>query len=463
MIRLFSRYISKNNILYFIVEGFIIFWGVLLAIGIGFYISKEGDISPEYIVLKILFITLICQLALIYNEGYSINFKDSKRILLIKILESFGVTFIFLSISYFFFPQLIIGKGVFLLTIAILPPLLFIWRIAYVLMPIFDQNKERILIIGTDELAIAIGKRIIEKSYAGYQMIGYITEDEKRVGERLFNPSIIATTKEILSIVEKNRIDRIIVALPEMRGRFPVIPLLKLRLAGVEVEDGVSFYEKICGKIHVNHLKPGWLIFSTGFRNRQIELGKRVIDILLAAFWILVTAPFMLITAALIKFDSPGPVLFRQERVGQGGKVFTLLKFRSMKIDAEAESGPVWAETEDKRVTRVGRIIRKLRIDELPQMINVLKGDMSFVGPRPERPYFVKDLEKTIPYYSIRNTVKPGITGWAQINYPYGASVEDALEKLQYDIYYIKNMTLLFDLTIFIETIRTVLYGSGAR
>jgi len=374
-----------------------------------------------------------------------------------------GATSILLAIFYFFFPSLLIGRGIFVLTMALLPPLLFFWRILYTETSVFKRNREKILIIGTDELALEIGKRIVENGNTGYEVAGYLDEDERRVGESLFNPRIIGTTKEIVSVAERTGADRIIVALQEMRGRLPVGPLLKLRLDGVAVEDGVSFYEKISGKIHVSHLKPGWLIFSEGFKRRQIEIGKRITDIVLSIIGLILVSPIMLITALLIKIDSPGPVLFKQERVGAGGRVFTLLKFRSMKDKAESESGPVWADLNDRRVTRVGRIIRKLRIDEFPQMFNVLKGEMSFVGPRPERPFFVSKLEKRIPYYSLRHTVKPGITGWAQVRYPYGASIEDAMEKLQYDIYYIKNMSLFFDMTIILETIKTVLMGRGAR
>lgn len=464
MIRLFSRYILTRDILFFITEGFVISLGVLLAIGIRFSFDSETINSYEYITAKILFITVVCQTTLLYNELYFTNLGDHNRTLFIKLLQSLGATSILLAISYFFFPSLIIGRGIFILTIIVLPPLLFIWRTSYREIPVFKKNKERILILGTGNLALEIGKKIFDKGHADYmEVVGYLDEDKSRVGESLFNPKIIGTHEEILSIVERARIDRIIVALTEMRGMLPIGPLLKLRLDGVGVEDGVSFYEKISGKIHVSHLKPGWLIFSDGFRRRQIEIGKRIIDILLAIIGLLLASPVMFITALLIKLDSPGPILFRQERVGEGGRIFPLLKFRSMKADAESGSGPVWAELNDHRITRVGHLIRKLRIDESPQMINVLRGEMSFVGPRPERPYFVAKLKKKIPYYSLRHTVKPGITGWAQIKYPYGASVRDALEKLQYDIYYIKNMTILFDLTIVLETIKTIVMGTGAR
>src|SRR3972149_9393690 len=463
MIRLFNRYVLSRDILFVFAEGLIISLSVLLAIAIRFFFDSNSILLYEYFIFKIVFITLVCQATILYNDLYFVNLKDRNRLLFIKLLQSLGATSVLLSIAYFFFPSLIIGRGIFIITMIALIPILLLWRIFFVNMSLFRKDNDKLLIIGTGELAVEIGRKIVDKGYAGYKVAGFIDEDKGRVGESLFNPKIIGTYDDISSIVQKERTGKIIVAMQEMRGIFPIDQLLKLRLDGIEVEDGISFYEKISGKIHVSHLKPGWLIFSEGFRRRRIEMGKRITDIFLASVGLILALPIMLLTALLIKLESPGPVFFRQDRVGEGEKEFTLLKFRSMKVDAESETGPVWATVNDDRVTKIGKLIRKLRIDEIPQMINVLKGDMSFVGPRPERAHFIAMLEKEIPYYSLRHNVKPGITGWAQIKYPYGASVEDAREKLQYDIYYIKNMSLLYDFTIVLETIKTVILGQGAR
>lgn len=463
MARLFSRYIPTKDILFFFMEGLIISACVLLAISIRFLFNYEGILRHEHLLSKILFFTLLCQATIFYNDLYFSNLKEKNRLTFIKLLQSIGIASVLLAISYFFLPMLMIGRGVFIITIILLVPVLFIWRMYYQEIPFLRKDNENILIIGTGDLSIEIGKKIIDKGNSGYKVVGYIDEDRNRVGQRLFNPSIIGSFDDIIPIVQNKKIDKIIIAMAEMRGKFPVDPLLRLRLDGIEVEEGISFYEKISGKIHVSHLKPGWLIFSEGFQRRRIAIGKRLIDIILSAVGLILAAPIMLIIAILIKLDSPGPVLFRQERVGEGAKVFVLLKFRSMRADAESKTGPIWASEDDQRTTRVGRFIRKVRIDELPQMINVLKGDMSFVGPRPERPQFIDMLEKEIPFYSLRHSVKPGITGWAQVRYEYGASVEDAMEKLQYDIYYIKNMSLLFDLSIVLETTKTVLLGEGSR
>ena len=274
---------------------------------------------------------------------------------------------------------------------------------------------------------------------------------------------IIGDFSQIFSICKDAKIDRIIVALDERRGKLPIEQLLKCRLKGIRVDEGMSFTEELNGKLSVESLYPSALIFSEGFKKSILfKKGKKYFDVLLAILGSIIAFPAGVLIAVAIKMDSEGPIFYEQERVGKDGKLFKLLKFRSMRMDAE-NAGPVWAMVEDRRVTRVGRFIRKMRLDELPQVLNVLRGEMSFVGPRPERPFFVKKLDREIPYYFHRHSVKPGITGWAQLCYPYGSSTEDALEKLKYDLYYIKNMSLIFDLTIILETIKTVIWRRGAR
>ena len=281
--------------------------------------------------------------------------------------------------------------------------------------------------------------------------------------EKTSNPSIIGDFSQILSICRDAQVDRIVVALDERRGKLPVNQLLDCRLKGVKVEEGASFSEYISGKLTVENLRPSALIFTDGFKRSQIiKQLKRCVDIGAALMAMVIFSPLALIISLAILLDSKGPVFYRQERVGQDGRIFKLLKFRSMRVDAEGEE-PIWAEVNDPRVTRVGKVIRKLRLDEIPQVINVHRGEMSFVGPRPERPFFTEKLTNEIPFYSLRHSVKPGITGWAQICYPYGASKEDALEKLKYDLYYIKHMSFLLDLTILLETGKIVLFGKGSR
>ena len=288
-------------------------------------------------------------------------------------------------------------------------------------------------------------------------------ELENELLKKEHKPAIIGDYTHIFSICEQGNVDRIIVALDERRGRFPIEQLLLCRLKGIRVDDGMAFTEDLAGKLSVENLRPSSLIFSNGFKRTALsKRAKRYLDIVASALGLVLSFPVCLITALAIKLESPGPVFYRQERVGEDGKIFTLLKFRSMCSDAE-KNGPAWATLKDQRVTRIGNVIRRLRLDEIPQMINVLKGEMSFVGPRPERPVFIRQLQKEIPYYTQRHVAKPGITGWAQIRYPYGASKEDALEKLKYDLYYIKHMSVLFDLTIILETVKTVLLRRGSR
>ncbi|MFX0195928.1 MAG: TIGR03013 family XrtA/PEP-CTERM system glycosyltransferase [Candidatus Hodarchaeota archaeon] len=275
---------------------------------------------------------------------------------------------------------------------------------------------------------------------------------------------IIGDCSLIHKIVNESKVDRIIVAMEERRGRFPAEELLKCRMEGISIEEGIAFYEHLTGKLLIERAYPSFFIFSNGFiKTTYRNLVKTAMDFFLSVFGLILLLPIMALTALAIKLDSSGPVFYQQERMGKNGKIFLLLKFRSMKDNAERETGPVWAAEKDKRVTRVGKIIRKLRLDEIPQMINVLRGEMSFVGPRPERPHFVKHLQDEIPFYQKRHAVKPGITGWAQIEYTYGASTNDALEKLKYDLYYIKNISLFFDMNIIFQTIRSVLFGRGAR
>jgi sugar transferase (PEP-CTERM system associated) len=319
------------------------------------------------------------------------------------------------------------------------------------------------MIVGCGPLAKSIAGEIIEKVDTGFKVVGFISEDPGKTGEKLINPSILGDGSQILDIARREKVDRIIVALEERRGKFPDAQLLECKMKGIIVEDGIGFYERLTGKLQVESLRPSSLIFSEGFKKSKLTTWmKRVSGFSLSLIGLILLSPLILIISILIKMDSRGPVFYKQERVGEMGKIFKLLKFRSMVEGAEG-NGPVWAGKKDDRITRIGQWIRKWRLDEIPQMVNVLKGDMSFVGPRPERAHFVEKLREEIPFYDQRFYVKPGITGLAQVRYQYGASKDDALEKLRYDLYYIKNLSSLFDLLIVFETIKVVLSGKGAR
>jgi len=323
--------------------------------------------------------------------------------------------------------------------------------------------KSRVLVLGTGSRVMRLAD--FAQRSPNHVIIGYISLQPSKHYIPLPHVLEIEPGESLLSVVQKHAIDEIVIAVRDRRGGgFPVQQLLDCRLKGVKVTELATFFEREHRQMLLESLNPSWMVLGDGFRQGLLRRGmKRLFDLSVSGALFLLALPVMLVTAVCIFLESGLPVLYRQERVGEGGRLFTLYKFRSMKNDAECDGTPRWAATDDDRATWVGRIIRKLRIDELPQIVNVLNGDMSFVGPRPERPYFVDQLAKQIPYYALRHSVKPGITGWAQVRYPYGASVDDAIEKLQYDLYYVKNHCLFLDLMILIDTVQVVLWGKGAR
>ncbi|WP_425257347.1 TIGR03013 family XrtA/PEP-CTERM system glycosyltransferase [Rubrivivax sp. RP6-9] len=323
--------------------------------------------------------------------------------------------------------------------------------------------RTRILIFGAGAAAVVVGKTL-KASDPNAHIVGYVAGPNE-LETAVPADELLSLTGSLTETVERLNVDEIVVALTERRaGSMPLRQLLDCKLAGIKVYDLNSHFEKTLGQIRIDYLSASWLIFGDGFNQGAWRTAvKRVFDILSALVLIVLSAPIMVITAILIKLESPGPVLYRQERTGQLGKSFNVTKFRSMRTDAEKDGKPRWATTNDSRVTRVGNVIRRLRIDELPQLFNVLKGEMSMVGPRPERPFFVEQLTQEIPFYAVRHSVKPGVTGWAQVRYHYGSTVEDSQEKLQYDLYYVKNHTLFLDLVVLLETVGVVLTGKGAR
>ncbi|HEX4824861.1 MAG TPA: TIGR03013 family XrtA/PEP-CTERM system glycosyltransferase [Candidatus Polarisedimenticolaceae bacterium] len=338
------------------------------------------------------------------------------------------------------------------------------WRYVATHFEVLDAYRERVLVVGSGQLARQSGRWLAEHLRSDYRLVGFADEDRARVGEVVVMGARIQTGFDGMSEYCASHVDRILVALDEKRGKLPIRTLMELRLRGVEIEDVTSFFERTTGKINIEGMFPSWLIFSDGFKTSPWRsFRKRAMDITLSLLLLLLAAPAMLLIAIAIRLDSRGPVIYRQRRMGLNGREFDILKFRSMAEDAEKHSGPTWAGDNDSRISRVGRILRKLRLDELPQLINVLRGEMSFVGPRPERAHFVEQLEKQIPYYTLRMVVRPGVTGWAQVCYQYGATVEDALEKLKYDLFYIKNSSVLLDLWIVLKTVRVVTFTSGAR
>jgi sugar transferase (PEP-CTERM system associated) len=412
---------------------------------------------------KIVLVTVVCQLCLYYNDFYDLTLVHSNRELIVRLLQAVGAASIVLAALYFTIPALMIGDGIFVSALFVFLVGILGWRLLFNHLTGTLRMQERILIVGTGDTARKVARQILDQHDFAYAVIGFIDDDASRVGERIVNPAIIGTPADIPGMIARHEVDRIVVGLADRRGKLPVEELLHAKMAGVRVEEATTTYERVTGKILIDDLRPSWLIFSDGFRvSRAARWTKRVIDLLLAFMLAVLSFPLMVLTAIAIRLESTGPVLYCQERVGENGRTFTLCKFRSMRTDAEKGGTPIWATDGDARITRVGNFIRKTRLDELPQLWNVVLGDMSFVGPRPERPFFVAELAKDIPFYQQRHAVKPGLTGWAQVKYRYGSSREDSMEKLRYDLYYIKHLSVFFDLTIVFDTVKVVLFRKGA-
>lgn len=322
--------------------------------------------------------------------------------------------------------------------------------------------KKRLLILGTGRHAVDLCRIIMSQNKWLVDIVGFLDGKTERVGEQLVNPGILGTYDQLHEVVEHHYVNTIVVCLEDRRSTLPVQALLDCKAMGLDILDGHHLFEEASGRLSIDSLRPSALIFSTGFRRRLTSLvSKRLFDVVVSAVGLVVLIPLFAVVAAAIKADSPGPVFYRQVRVGLRGRPYMIWKFRSMRQDAE-KSGPRWAQANDPRISRVGWWLRKTRIDEVPQLVNVFRGEMSLVGPRPERPVFVQELRTIIPYYDIRHTVRPGVTGWAQVKFRYGASQEDSHTKLQYDLYYVKNLSLFLDLKILMHTIRVVMLGEGA-
>ncbi|WP_300463416.1 TIGR03013 family XrtA/PEP-CTERM system glycosyltransferase [Desulfobacula sp.] len=464
MLRLLKQYFPIRNIIFFIFEGIIIFGSVLLStVLLTFSTSYLFD---ALLVLRIALITIVCQTCLYYNELYDFDISSSLTETSIRLLQALGITSIALAVVYFVFPLAIIDQKVFLLSIFFLLFFIIGWRLFYIQILNKGIFNEHIIILGSSSLAIGIFKEINTTIDCGYTVAIMIPDSENEDYPIELPDTVIVRKdkKKISQIAIAMGINKVVVALKEKRGSFPIDELIHCRTTGIEVIEGSSFYEMLTGKVLVTKINPSWLIFSDGFRKSRLKtIFKRIEDIVLSLVLLVLLSPLFALVAILIKLDSKGPVLFSQDRVGINEKEYMMHKFRSMVVGAEKSTGPVWAQENDHRITRVGKVIRKYRIDELPQLWEVLIGKMSLVGPRPERKYFTDELEKQIPFYAQRFNVKPGVTGWAQVSYDYGATIEDAIEKLNYELFYIKNMSLLMDVIIILRTIKTVLFGRGAR
>ncbi|MCI0392821.1 MAG: TIGR03013 family PEP-CTERM/XrtA system glycosyltransferase [Acidobacteria bacterium] len=414
--------------------------------------------------LKLLLAELVVQASYYLFDLYDFRMIWQRAVLVNRIFQALGLAAMVLALIFYALPQLRLGRGVFVVALALMLSLMVAWRLLVRWLLVHPRLAERVLFLGAEEAAVGIAAEVLRRREEGYEVIGFVGDDPKLVGQSIINPSVVGVMSDLEELVRKYSPDRIVVALADRRGRLPLDLLLKFKVRDeIAVEDAGRFYERLTGKISTERLQPGQLVFAEPMRwMRFYRRLRRLIDIVLSLAGLILGAPLMLVVALAIWLESRGPLFYTQERVGLHGILFYIIKFRSMRVDAEKE-GAVWAVESDPRITRVGRIIRKLRLDELPQFVNILRGEMSLIGPRPERPEFVAQLERVIPFYSERHLVKPGLTGWAQVCYPYGSTLDDAREKHQYDLYYIKNQSPLLDAIILLETARVVVFGRLSR
>ncbi len=444
----------------------IIFGGIVLAVYL-----RVGTSGADYELnerdgwLKVTVATIVCLLILYFYDLYDFAVMGNRRELLLRLVQALGIAWALLAFCFYLIPSLQLGRGISIISVPIVLFSLLIWRIIIHYLMGHPEIGEKILIVGSGKAASDTAEAVWKRRDAGYRIVGIVTEDHEWVNEKLPDAKLLGATDKLEEIVKDGGIDRIVIAIRDRRGVFPTETLLQMSLAGdVSIEECTSFFERVTGQVHLDMLRPSWLIFAGRGRDTRLKtVFRESIHRILGLIGLILSLPISLVTAILIKIDSKGPVFYKQERVGKNGKTIEVIKFRSMRTDAEKDGKPIWATAEDDRTTRVGRIIRKIRVDEIPQFWNIIKGEMMFVGPRPERPHFVSQLADEIQFYEHRHLVAPGLTGWAQVKYPYGASVEDARQKLQYDLYYIKNQSLPLDMVIIFETIKTVLFGKGGR
>lgn len=458
MIRVFNSYVPSRTLLLLGGEVAIILSSFTLAILICFRGASLDVLRDSHSLWILTCVTCLALLCSHYLDLYDLRRLANPTEMYSRILILVGTLSLVLAVLTYVDPNFLLGKNVLLTGVCILALTWTIWRWAYGRMILYPALRERVFLLGDGERAKRIVDAIRTRGELGMDVIGWVREENSGVISR------DSLGQVLRQMADAGAVDRVIVALADRRTTLPVDDLLELRLVGVRVDDGTSLLEKVSGQIEVDELNPSWIIFGDGFHLNSWQRGaRRALSIALALILTILTLPLIPLIALLVKLSSSGPVLYRQKRVGMRGRVFDCYKFRTMRPDAEADSGPTWASDDDPRITKVGRILRRTRLDEIPQIWNVLRGDMAFVGPRPERPEFVEKLSQAIRYYNLRHVSRPGITGWAQINYGYGSSVEEAKEKLRYDLYYIRNGSIMLDLLIVFYTVRAVIVGRGVR
>lgn len=464
MLRIYNHYISRYAVLLVSIEFLLLIAVFYLGIFVRF--NDQGAAIDS---LTLLFPAVIVYVLIIISSMavigmYQIESRQNFKAILFRLMPSMVLSFALMTFVFYLIPVLYLGRGVLIVVMMLSFCVILAGRTLFFKWSSLGVLQPRALVLGVGESAKElISQKEDDSGYRRPKIVGFVPF----YGEERCVPAsdVLASGNTLVSLVAQYNVSEIIIATQERRGgSFPIQELLECKMHGIRVTDIATFFEREKGHIRMDSLHPSWLVFGGGFDQSLFRsVIKRVFDVFACAILLVVAIPIMIVTAILILIEDGHPIFYQQERVGKGGDTFMVLKFRSMKKNAEKDQAPQWATENDPRVTRVGGFIRKLRIDELPQILNVLKNEMSFVGPRPERPYFVDSLCAKVPYYNFRHTIKPGITGWAQVRYPYGSSVEDAIEKLQYDLYYVKNHSLFLDVIILIDTVEVVLFGKGGR
>lgn len=462
MVRIFRHYLSTTVLALAAIEALLLAVAVYAGKFLRFADADRfaGEIyrhAPDAAIFVGVFMLTMHALGVYRQESLT-----DTRVMFLRLCVSFLLGFIFIGALQYSVPSLELWRSALGIAILLGFTGIVCFRLASRRVVTSHALKRRVLVLGSGSRAARIASLEVSRRAPNFMCAGFIQMN----AEKACVPSeqIIGEPADLVRLAEQMSIDEIVVAVEDRRKEMPVNDLLHLKLSGVEILEFSSFWEKETGRVDLDTVHPSWMIFSDGFGGTMAtRILKRGFDLVVSAAFLLLTLPVLVFTALAIKLDSRGPIFYRQERVGWHGRPFMLLKFRSMVTDAEHDGVPKWAGAADSRITRVGHIIRQTRIDEIPQVFNVLLGHMSFIGPRPERPFFVQELAAKIPYYAERHRVKPGITGWAQINFPYGASVEDAKQKLEYDLYYIKNHSIFLDCIILLQTARVVLFPEGVR
>ena len=451
-----------------LVEAFLVVLSLICAAKLRFW-NDPQEFSlyvtfPDFAMQSVI-VVVVCLVCFYYNDLYDLTtgYGSVERVL--RIEQSLGAASLLLGLLYFLFPNLLLSRGVFIIAMILVTCFIVLSRNVLDKAWQLTTSSQRVLILGTGQLALELARELTRREDLNMKLEGFV-EGVRAEGanEWVFGIPILGSVIDLEAIAKQRGISRIIVALEDRRGVLPTRELVTLRVHGVRVDDASTALSALTGRVSLRAVKPSWFVFSDGFhRSKWNDLLKRVLDLVVGIVGLVLSLPVMAAVALAVRLDSKGPIIYRQTRVGRMGQCFQVFKFRSMRIDAEKANGAQWAVANDPRITRIGKALRKYRFDELPQFVNVIRGEMSFVGPRPERPEFVDELRKTIPYYDERHSVRPGLTGWAQVQYSYGASIEDAFNKLEYDLFYLKHLSLTFDMAIILHTIRIVFSGRGGR